>query len=762
MTISVLGQVFQVSSVSTTVDTECRLNIKKRHERLVYRTVTNQDHINIAYALGQESIPSNNLFISDRSTSISQNRIPLATDIQEDTVGQIVLSVEDFLATDVFTTDTATQEETALFYIHTLKNFNEDNDNFDNKSLLSIGFTDHNLEVINLTEYYLDSSTGEVYNNIENTYDDKTGIFNVTYVQYSVEETVDSTTTVTVYHELLNNKKVYQQASFEDLDEWGHLDTSVKKYLIDESIDGNEFAITLPTTTTYSWKETPESRLKLIEPAALSLENPWNLRVSNGKFIVSQLSDVNVYANYKYYIAEFNAQSYNPFPPYKFVSNQRAVWLSKSLIKVPKGVVEESGIALYLDVFVRDTEGTLVAVYTNDSSKSEVVYGEGVEYEYLVTSVDEKNGFIEINAEIDSSYTVTVNYYLEEKEYDITSVDFNPVNNRNILRQKVVFYISPETPATGDLDKTLYYLIVDPIGKITYCSQADENSSGLDPATQRLITEDFNTDGIPIHDFYYDIESSDEGLQARVSGVYADYLDELSFIDKYTIESVLLDQNITDSGTISSGLLLNYQDNSRFLVLGDVYVGSNQGPKGMMLSDVRIRGGGIKEDYESLSLAQQAEVTWYWDLNMNKPYPGVGAFYVEVPKSLHVDFGGEYTDNQIRTVIEKHMKAGGYAVVKKYGMDPVIIDTVSASGSIGFTWPSYGPGQQYNAYMSTNNSSFTLVSGFPRTDNGAENSVTLAGLRLQTKYYVYVAAINDDGYDEAGPIVAITTTAYDL
>ena len=52
-------------------------------------------------------------------------------------------------------------------------------------------------------------------------------------------------------------------------------------------------------------------------------------------------------------------------------------------------------------------------------------------------------------------------------------------------------------------------------------------------------------------------------------------------------------------------------------------------------------------------------------------WPAHGATLVKVPYTLHLDYGGKYTDDAIRELVEKHMTAGEYAIIKLDGVIPV-------------------------------------------------------------------------------------------
>lgn len=758
MTISVLGHKFQVNSVPFQGDTATRVNIKKRRERIIYRTLSNQDNINIAYLIGQEVTPSNNLFISDRSTSLTQNRIPNSQDIEINTTQTLSLNVNKFLVTDVFTEETATKPETPLFYVHTLENYNDSLANFANMTLLALEFADYSLKSIKITEYILDSSTGKLYNNIENTYNSANQSFDVTFVKYTVRSINGSTQTVAIYHELISNSPVYELADFGDVDVYGNILPGLKKYLIEEIPGGLQFTITLPTSAKYAYKETPESRIKVLSPTAIDISAPWYLRVSNGSFITSLQKTATSFLNHKYYIAEFNSQLYNPFPPYKFQGEQKATWLNKSLIHLSKNIVYNPGIELYVDVIVLDRSDTLKYAYSNNPSKIDEIYTGTSTYSNGILSIDARGGFIELKDEIRDDDIIIVSYYTEEDEYEFTTINFNPIDNLDILNQRIVLYINPEVAGiTGVLDRTLYYLIVNSLGEIIYSSQVAENTGGaLDTATQKMLDEDFNSDGTPKRTFYYDIDSSASGLHSRVdSGILIDYVEEFSFIDKYSIESVLL----TSTTTITGFMVENYEDNPRFLILADIYVGENQAPEALSDFDIRVQGGGIKEGYVEAAVEQNAQAAWYRDFNTHHPYPGAGAYMVQVPQTLLTDHGGDFTRDQIVDIVNRHTKIGGYAIVKTYGIDPNITSVVVDSGIVAIGWPSYGDDTTYNIYYSTIiNGLFTQVNTTALVDNISGNEYTVSGLNASTKYYLKVGAIDINNDESYGPIISATTS----
>ena len=753
---SFVGSKFTVNQVPVEVDSATRVNIKKRHEQIVYRSISNEDRINCAYLIGEDITPSKNLFISDRSISLVQNRIPSLSKINTKTTGSILLNVDQFLATDQFTTPTPTQPKTPLFFVHTLGNFNIDVENWSNKELLSIGFADSELSPISVTRYIMDSTTGKFYNNLENSYDPDLQKVKAFFIQYTVRTTIDGVVSVNTYSELIDNDPVYTQADFDDLDAYGNLQTDGrKKYLIEEKLDGTQFEITFPVVAEYAYRELPESRLKLIQSTAVDTSVPWNVSLTNGRFITSLRKTATTFQNYKYQIAEFDAQTFTPFPPYKIAIEERAAWLTKNLIKVAKNIVNDSGLALYVEIIIQSATLTPKFAYSTDPLRIGLAYAEtDLIYKNGITSIDRVNGFIAISDNLMSDDIITATYYTEEKQYELTEVDFNPLNSLDILNQRIAVYVAPETITSDELDQSIHYVVMDPLGRITFSSQAAGSATSSDAATLKMITEDFLPNGAPRRPFYYDTESTSSGLASRVSGVNASYIQEFSFVDKYTINSQLMSLITTASGS----LLENAIDNPRFLVLGELYTGEAMGISQYEEFDVRTPGGGIKPDKIALAIAEESEVNWYWDLNAARPYPSVSSFYVEVPQSVHEDFGGQFTREEVKDVIEKHMGMGGYAITKFYGIEPHLTSAVIDSGCFQIYWPSYGSSVSYQVYLSkvlTGPWTTATASGIDDVSSG--NTYLVSGLIPSTKYYVYVESTLSSE-TSAGPVVALTTS----
>jgi hypothetical protein len=757
MSKSYLAHQFSLESVDYSIAIPTRLNIKKRREHFVYRSLSNEDNINVAYAIAHDVVPASNLAISDRSTSLVQNRIPKTNLPQVVTAGSIVLNVDQFLVTDEFTTDTPTQPSVPLFYEHKLINYNEDLVDFDNKTLLSIEFMDQDYQPVRITEYELDDY-GYIFNNIENLYNEVTGELEAYFVKYTVRTISGPSQTVTIHHELINNKPVFVPATFSDIDDDG-LILAGYVYLI-EQIPGLGFSITLPEVARYGYIETPESRIRVLPPPAVDVSIPWNVRVSNGKFVSTQRLSESSSRQYTYRVAEFDSQGFSPYPPFKQIIEQEATWLTPHLIHVPKNIAYDPDAAFFVDILIRDANDDVIAVYTNDTDKVGLTWSDTlIEYEDKILSIDGMGGIIELQDELLDTNSAFVSYISEEHEYEFIDIDFNPIDNTEILQQRIVLYIQPESALTGTLEKSLYYLVVNALGEIEYSSQVAENvATGLplDGATQMMYNQDFNSDGTTRHLFYYDRTSTASGLQVRASGLQ-DNVSEFSFIDKYTVDSILVRSRAIPTGYAEN---LNFLDNPRFLVLGDLYVGERESPELVTTLDIREFGGGIKPEHMQDALLEQPEVRWYMDSSARLPYPGAGSFMVDIPMELLDAYGGDFTEEQVRSIVERHTQYGNYAAIRYYGIDPILMDLVVGSGEYTVSWPSYGDEITYNVYQSRHiDTGFVLINEVDLFDNPGGNSFAASGLTPSTKYYVKVGATDENVIESFSQTISVTTTS---
>jgi hypothetical protein len=709
-------------SFSVTIPT--RVNIKKRLERIVYKTLTSQDEVNLAYVTSPDVTPETSLSIIDRSASITENRV-LKNGVTLFS-GKTFLDFRDKPAiTGIFTTNSSTQGQVPLFFVHKLANVGSG-------TLQSVEFLDIDLKNISVSEYFVDSNL--VYNNLVNSFDGQVAV--VYYVKY----TVKSGLVVTTYHELINNSPVYSVATYLDLDEWNNIIPGRKKYYAEQVVGEQYYEITLPQPGFYAHQESLTSKIKILPPEAVDNLSPWNIRISNGSFLTGSRVAGSPKV-FKYYISEFDAQLFFPAPPFRQHIEDHASWINPRLAFIDRNIVLDDSLDFYLSIYVEDSTSLAKYAFTTDPTLVGTLWKDGIYYSDNIRSIDQQNGFIEVNKDLADTDIITATFYSAEDTFLFTEIDFNPVDNQEILRQRIVFYIATESADTGVLEQTLFYLVVDKLGQIVYCSQAILGNDPVpDANTLRMVTDDFNLDGTPKHTFYYNKPMANADYAVAMS---------YNFVNKYTVESTLLVPNSIPTTSVQTAYLLA---NPHYLVLGEVSVGEGSTVDNVSVYDVRVQGGGLKPEDFDPALRIQPEVMWYLDNSPLHPYPGVGAFYVQVPEEILSINGGRFSRDQILAIVEKHMKAGGYPILRTYGIDPVITDL---NGTI-ISWPSYGTDVSFHVYISRGETGPWTELG-STVDNPLGNSYTLTGL-VTGNNFARVGAVGTNGIESFSQTISVRVT----
>jgi len=378
------------------------------------------------------------------------------------------------------------------------------------------------------------------------------------------------------------------------------------------------------------------------------VEDPWYVRVTNGRFFASISGSV-----YKYYIAEFLSQTFNPEPPIKYAEEESAAILSNTLIKLDHdNIYEDDDESLYLSIEITDANGAGKAAYTTDTSLVGTIAGNGQPYvkwdrddKVGIRSIDHRTGFLDIDGlDLNSNWEVTASYYYEEVHYEFTFMDFNPISNKEALTTRTSIFVDAETTLVSKT-KTLYYLKTDQSGKVI-----ESNWDDFDNDSQT-----YSPDG---QELFYELKPS-----WMASG------DHHLFVNEFSVEQ---------SGT--------------FLILADMTTAEAQDASEMVTIDTRVRGGGIAESRLDDALSLQDEVRWYWDQARwdGTPYPGNASYLVEIPLSVLDGAGGTFQADEVREVIERHTAFGVYPVARAYGIQVVVSGVEVTSSGVWLEWGGYG------------------------------------------------------------------------
>lgn len=110
---------------------------------------------------------------------------------------------------------------------------------------------------------------------------------------------------------------------------------------------------------------------------------------------------------------------------------------------------------------------------------------------------------------------------------------------------------------------------------------------------------------------------------------------------------------------------------SRYFILGEISINAPHKPSDSILYDIRVNGGGIKEDKYLEAKYKNERATWVNDKNKynGQIYPGNAVIIVKLPESIKEQF----SEDQIQDIIEENIPFGVMPVIEYYGYKPEII-----------------------------------------------------------------------------------------
>jgi hypothetical protein len=648
-----LGHQFAVDAVSGFQDIDTLLNIVKRREKIIYRSNVLPANANISYLTNSEKASSVNVSVVDRSTSLTANSKREENILTQSTI-QFISKTTNFQITNIYTDLTASIPENPLFLQHTIDTTHLDRVSSTDLTvsgvkLLDVELLDSNQSPIQVEDYKVDFTKGIVYSNLETTFTS-----NVSYELYYLKYTLsDSSSNIVTYTVLLDNNTVYNPAEFDDLDEFMEIIVDGRKvYLVTEN--ESYLTVTLPVLAQYSLRSINSARIQVLHPAVNDITNTWLARVTNGTFLETVKGNLR-----RYHIAEFLNQSWEPEAPYKRILSEVPTVITSTILKLDHTDIKEDTdeLDLYVDIRVNNKKGEGLAAYTTSPVLESSIASNGQNYKKWNTvskvgikSIDHSTGFVEIQGiSLQAKYSIEVDYYYKETNYEFTSVDFNPTNNVDALDYRIALILEDDEITTSK-DQTLYYLQVDEESRVV-----DSNWPDFD-----TTVTGYADDGLPI---YYD---NYPDWLTTTTGTYL-------FTNDFSVES-----------TTASGI-------ENFLILADISVSEALDPHETNRIDSRMRGGGIIDRYEDTINEIQPESQWYYDIGRwdGKPYPGNASYMVEVPVDILEGAGGTFKTNEVSNIINRHTAAGVYAVKRAYGIEVTITGVIPLIDGINIGWVSY-------------------------------------------------------------------------
>lgn len=712
-----LGQQFSVSSVPLEADVDFRLSIQKRRDRILYRSATGARNVNLAYAIGRPLTLEENILLVDNSRSIPENNPRLASIYEISTARVLTSTTDRVLITDILLAATPNRPETPLFWVHQLDRFSPITT--PGATLLFIEIVDQDGSRVE-TDNQIDRANGLVYSNLENSYDTKTGEAKLYFASYSVRAAAAGATNS--YIEILNNRPVFHPATFEDLNAEGILNPTGYGYVTEET-GGDIFEFDMPRSARYAIKREAGAFIKVNRPQGVTVNHPWFLEISNGKFFTSLRTGPAVFGIYKYDVPEFGTQPFHPFLPYKLQTNERSLRVNRHTIKTLKDkVVFSVREGLHVQVIIKNKSGLPKRAYSTDLNVIGQIYQTDIRFTAGIRSLDQRAGFVDVIDPIIDTDLIETTYFFEEDKLGVTSFNFNPVHNRDVLARRYVFYLVPNT--TGGRERTLYYLTVNNEGRVLSSSQTDDLSLNAAITAGTLF---YDNQVVPLGDVVT--------------------IGQLSFVNRFTVATSVAPSNA----------FFLPASNPRHWVIAEVMVREASAEREVALFDIRIPGGGLVDNPTTIAeaLRRQPEVQWYFDLGNHDgtPFPERASIFAEIPCHLLQDFGGRFSPASLREVLNKHLSLGSYPVVKAYGHDPRIASFTATTGAITIAWPSV-PGVRWNVRGSQQeNGTYELLNLAPLSDIPAGNIFTRSGLASNTEYWFYIVEVLANGLECAsGPI----------
>ena len=261
---------------------------------------------------------------------------------------------------------------------------------------------------------------GVLYTNFKNTFNNKTKRFEI----YRFNGTL---VTGESFTGLLNLINVYEEKTFENRDSeklfFKMFSNGKYRYRL-QLKDNQETLARLACGLTegespFYWKPVEESKLKIknIEPKYSDEE--WLVEISNG--VQSVIKDGNYY---RYSLPEYKYQTFSPYAPLKRLLNKECSKVSKRVIKLPyRSIVNDGKINIYLEYFLNGKK----------------VIRDNVN----VISVDEMEGFVEINTDIEDYYEIKADFTYICKSVILKTLNLNPYFNQEALNTKYIIGVLP-------------------------------------------------------------------------------------------------------------------------------------------------------------------------------------------------------------------------------------------------------------------------------------------------------------------------------
>ncbi len=548
--------------------------------------------------------------------------------------------------------------------------------------------------------YRIELDTLSVYTNYQNAHDPDSGSYRLFFVS-------GSTSDETTFNTLLNPQPVAKEATWEDIDlDTGGLTTNYPVYSIEHGTRGYSFHFNEGTR----WYIRAHDKGLILprKPLADRPDAPWYLRITNG--------DVSAVVNgsaRRYRVTEFATQPFIPYQPIKYGNKEDLLFVNRRTLRsFRKDLAIEPTESLHLEIDIEDENGTLIKVYTTDTTLEGLRVGDSeVFYESdKIASWDNRNGFIALATAAFPAWKYYARFYYNADDYEYTQVNLNPITNRKLRDHTWVFYCIPDV---NDADRSIHHLVINHDGTIVECSQ--NQGIGHPNLQLQLGSGAYNSETVIGLKYFSEIEDN--------------------FLSRY-----------------ASG----FANTQGYMILAEISCMDVSLQEDMLVVDVRTPGGVIAPEFYQVAVEAnprilQSELGFGAD---GQTIPQVNVVVLEPQLNLLEDYGGLLTQERAEQLLRLHMPVNGYAVIDWTYPKAEVTGYSTAVGvvDLDITWE--GPGS-YKVYRkSTLDSEWELLN---ETSYPTRTTITYtdSGLTSDTIYYYGVAIVVDDVEYPVGNTLAV-------
>jgi len=434
-------------------------------------------------------------------------------------------------------------------------------------------------------------------------------------------------------NDLLNVVSAIKEASWEDIDpESGDIVGDV--YTKEEQDQGYFFKVNFDIVEACG-KVNDKLYIRGSEENLIKLLKPEAFSVENPWIL--RIQNGWVLDKKKYWLPEYEQQAFDPEFGLIKLENKTCNLVKRNIIKLPVNKIKVNPKnEVHLSVFIYDESDRLVKCSTTELRKVGSKFSNTqIKFDNDIDSWDEFNGFVELKFDVDSSQIIKASFHYNTDCYLYSQISTNPLENENMIYQKYFFYLKSNAPRGS---RSVHHLLLDEDGRITECS---------DPDLKLKLNNSFNQDTI-------------------------------------------IGSNIRDfKGRFSYG----YQNDYQYMELGEVsleedfYIDE--------INQIEVK----EETYTNENLYEDMLKHQWKILQSKHGYGELGQvvqknniIYLEAPIDLLQEMGGDYTREEVESLLRRKLPYGIDIVVEFiYPKSKLVLNNQTA-GEIGIELSWEGPG----------------------------------------------------------------------